>query len=92
MNAAEQSSCISAFLTSFSSASQIIWGQFLPPSQCLEFEQVAQNWPMRLNFETLVGTIREVKLSVDRMKVTRSFPGPPGGEGLPNNEANSEER
>lgn len=55
-------------------------------------EQVAQNWPMRLNFETLVGTIREVKLSVDRVKVTRSFPGPPGREGLPNNEANPEER
>lgn len=55
-------------------------------------EQVAQNWTTRLNFETLVGTTREAKLSVDRVKVTRSFPGPPGQEGLPNNEANSEER
>lgn len=46
-------------------------------------EQVIQNWPMRLNSDTLVGTIREVKLSVRE--------GPPGGEGLPNNEANLED-
>lgn len=53
---------------------------FLAHSDWFRKEQVIQNWPMRLNSDTLVGTIRDVKLSVSE--------GIPGGEGLLNNEAN----